>query len=276
MPDAPSFTSKLRSRCNSTGAALCVGLDPDPALIPPSLMNSMQPPDAVRDFCLRIVDTTADMAAAFKLNIAFFEAIGQRGPEILASVLDAIPPDVLTIADAKRGDIGNSAKFYATAFLEDLSFDSITVAPYMGSDSVLPFLAFPGKAAFVLARTSNPGGNDFQLLESNGIPLYQRVARSCLLWEAQAIGCIGLVAGATDLDSLSALRHLCPETPLLIPGVGAQGASAEDVIRAAGSGPLLVNSSRKIIYASAGDDFAHAAGSAARRMHSELARFLTP
>lgn len=268
-----SFTDSLRSRCEYTGSALCVGIDPDPSLLPACLLNTMGAEDAVGVFCRAIIDATADKAAAFKINLAFFEAIGPRGWEILANVLDAVPKQILTIADAKRGDIGNSARFYAKALLEDLSFDSVTVAPYMGSDSVLPFLQYPGKAAFVLARTSNPGGDDFQLLMVDGVPLYQRVAARSLSWEDESPGTVGLVAGATDLNSLSQLRRICPDAPFLIPGVGAQGASVADVMTAAGSGPVLVNSSRKIIYASSGSDFAEAAAQAAVAMHDELARY---
>ncbi len=231
----------------------------------------MSPDEAVRQFCVSIIESTASFASAYKLNLAFFEALGRHGPAVLEDVLDVIPEEIITIADAKRGDIGNSARFYAKALLEDLNFDSITVAPYMGSDSIRPFLMFSGKVAFVLARTSNPGGNDYQLLETDGVPLYHRVAADCVRLGAESPGAAGLVVGATDLDSLASLRILCPETPFLIPGVGVQGASASDVFAAAGSGPLLINSSRKIIYASTGPDFADAAATAARSLCRELA-----
>jgi len=265
-----SFNSKLRSRCEATGSAVCVGLDPDPARIPTSLTEVMPLEDAVRKFCCDIIEATADKASAFKLNLAFFEAIGRNGWSILEDVLTAIPEDLVTIADAKRGDIGNSARFYAKALLEDLSFDSVTISPYMGSDSVLPFLQIPGKAAFILARTSNPGGDDFQLLQTDGIPLYQQVAMASLKWGEASNGTAGLVAGASDLEGLAELRSICPDTPFLIPGVGAQGARAEDVMNVAGSGPVLINSSRKIIFASSGKDFAEAAAAATETMCSEV------
>ena len=265
------FASKLRSRCETSHSVVCVGLDPDPARIPKALTENSSIEDAIREFCCQIIEATAEKVVAFKLNLAFFEAIGRNGWSVVEDVLKQIPRDVITIADAKRGDIGNSARFYAKALLEDLSFDAVTISPYMGSDSVLPFLQHPEKAAFILARTSNPGGDDFQLLQTKGIPLYQRIAIASLDWDAASRGTVGLVAGASDLHSLAELRHICPETPFLIPGTGAQGASAEDVMRVAGSGPVLINSSRKIIFASSGKDFAEAAASATDVMRSEVA-----
>ena len=177
-----TFTTKLLTRAEQTGASLCVGIDPDPDKLPESVRNNKNLGESVLEFCLSIIESTSPFAAAFKLNLAFFEALGSSGHDVLSRVLDAVPAGIVTIADAKRGDIGNSARFYAKAVLEDLGFDSITVAPYMGSDSVTPFLAYEGKAAIVLARTSNPGGNDFQMLSTEGIPLYQRVAKQCLQW----------------------------------------------------------------------------------------------
>jgi len=263
-----TFSERLHARSVAANTCLCVGLDPDPNRLPDSLEGSL--PDRVTEFCKAIVAATSEHAAAFKLNLAFFEALGADAVPVLQSVTAAIPSEVLTIADAKRGDIGNSARFYASAILDDLNFDSITVAPYMGADSVLPFLEYPGKGAFVLARTSNPGGNDFQRLESGGLMLYQHVARACMEWQDQAAGVVGLVVGASDIAALRKLRVECPHAPFLVPGVGAQGGTATDVMEANGAGPILVNSSRGILYAGSGLDYPDAAAEAAQKLKNEL------
>jgi orotidine-5'-phosphate decarboxylase len=223
--------------------------------LPSHLFAGNSVPDAVRTFCTEIVRETSPHALAFKFNLAFFEALGERGLAVMRDVLRAVPEGMLTIADAKRGDIGNSARFYARSFFEDYGFDFVTVAPYMGGDSVTPFLDYPDRGTFLLVRTSNAGGNDFQLLRSDGRPLYRHVAESALKWSHDRPGLLGFVMGATDIEALAALREVCPDTPFLIPGVGAQGGDAEEVVRAAASGPVLVNSSRQILYASSGEDF---------------------
>jgi orotidine-5'-phosphate decarboxylase len=265
-----SFSERLASLRASRQSVLCVGLDPDPDRIPRSLLDGRTLEEAVSAFCRTIVEATADSAVAFKINFAFFEALGARGTDVMAEVLEAIPSDVLTIADAKRGDIGNSASFYARSVFDTLGFDSITVSPYMGRDSVDPFMERAGTCAFVLARTSNPGGRDFQQLTVEGHPLYVHVARQVAAWGAEAHGEAGLVVGATDPADMAHLRSLLPTTPFLIPGVGAQGGSAEAVMRAAGAGPVLINSSRAILYASGGNDFAEAARRAAESTRMEL------
>lgn len=217
-----------------------------------------------------IIESTSEHAIAFKLNFAFFEALGDEGVRVLRSVLNSIPADILSIADAKRGDTGNSASFYAKSIFDDLGFDSVTISPYMGKDSVTPFLARTGTCAFVLARTSNPGGNDFQKLPVGDELLYQYLARSAVSWSAGKPGTTGLVVGATDTGSMATLRNMLPETPFLIPGVGSQGGSAREVIDASGSGPILVNSSRAIIYSSGGRDFASAAAESALKTKESL------
>ncbi len=248
--------SELRSRKQSV---LCVGLDPDPARIPISLLSGNTPEQATSIFCRDIIGATASSAVAFKINFAFFEALGDSCFSVMRDVLAVIPDDVLTIADAKRGDIGNSASFYARSVFDDLGYDSVTVSPYMGRDSVDPFLGKPGTCAFVLARTSNPGGNDLQLLPVEGELLYEYTARKAVHWAEGLPGETGLVVGATDTVSLSRLRNQFPDTPFLVPGVGAQGGSGKDVMDASGDGPLLVNSSRAILYASSDEDYATAA-----------------
>lgn len=267
----PSFSARLSDLRQQKSSVLCVGIDPDPDRLPAHLTASASLPDAVRRFCKDIIVATSGAAAAFKINFAFFEALGAEGHAVMADVLGVIPSDILTIADAKRGDIGNSASFYARSVFDQLGFDSVTVSPYMGRDSVDPFLTHAGTCAFVLARTSNPGSADFQQLSVDGKPLFETVATRVASWGHEADGEAGLVVGATDASDLAALRHLLPDTPFLIPGVGAQGGSAADVMRAAGSGPVLINSSRGIIYASPGEDFAEAAGRAAERTRSQMA-----
>ena len=265
-----TFTQRLSALRSSRNSVLCVGLDPDPNRIPDHLLSAHSLSTAVEYFCRGIIEGTSDFAVAFKLNFAFFEALGDDGLRTLRAVLESIPPDVLTIADAKRGDIGNSASFYARSVFDDLGFDSITVSPYMGKDSVTPFLEKRNTCTFVLARTSNPGGADFQMLDVGGEPLYRRVARDAVSWSSGSSGTTGLVVGATDVETMSDLRSQLPNTPFLIPGVGSQGGSASDVMLASGNGPVLVNSSRAIIYAGSDHDFAKAASTAAAHTRAEL------
>lgn len=266
-----SFDRKLTHRMASSASFVCVGLDPDVDRIPKSVTG---PTDAerVRSFCLRIVEATADSAAAFKFNFAFFEALGDDGFRTLRSVRAAVPDSIPVIADAKRGDIGNTARFYAESIFNDLNFDAVTVSAYMGQDSVLPFLDAPGRCTFVLARTSNPGADDFQSLIADGRPLFEHVAERVAVWSADTPGSAGLVVGATDLDAMRRLRKIAPDMPFLIPGVGAQGGDPEGVMAAAGSGPVLINSSRSILYASDGRDFAEAAARAAEKLRTTLNR----
>ncbi|MFT4603519.1 MAG: orotidine-5'-phosphate decarboxylase [Rhodothermales bacterium] len=261
----PTFRDRLTAAQIATGSALCVGLDPDLDRIPEHIKRSRTPESAVEFFCRGIVEATAEHASAFKLNFAFFERLGDHGFSVLRRVLRAIPQQSVTIADAKRGDIGNSARFYAASALDGMGFDSITVSPYMGRDSVLPFLTDSSHAAFLLIRTSNPGRTDLQDLVVDGAPLYQRVAEMAVEWDGQAQGTVGFVVGASDLAAMASLRQAAPNTPFLIPGVGAQGGNAADVIACSGATPglTIVNSSRAICYASSGEDFARAAAAAA-------------
>lgn len=267
-----TFGDRLVRAQTETGSTLCVGLDPDLERLPEHLTRSRTPQAAVEHFCREIIQATLPHASSYKLNFAFFERLGDQGMAVLRRVLRAIPAGRVTIADAKRGDIGNSARFYAGSALDDLGFDSVTVSPYMGRDSVMPFVENPANAAFLLVRTSNPGRTDLQDLEVDGAPLYEAVAKAAIRWGSEAAGSIGFVVGASDLTALSRLRTLAPTTPFLIPGVGAQGGDPADVMRCSGDAPgiTVVNSSRGICYASSGEDFAAAAGDAAQRAASAL------
>lgn len=271
MPSSP-FNSRLAEVQNRQESVLCVGLDPDPDRLPPHLLEEHALPDAVIAFNTAVVDRTKAAACAYKLNLAFYEALGADGWRVLEASLAAVPDDRITIADGKRGDIGNSARFYARATFEQLGFDACTVSGYMGRDSVAPFLEFGDTAVFLLVRTSNPGARDFQEITCGREPFYLHVARTARIWDDGLPGTIGYVVGATDTEALRKVRKACPEQPLLIPGVGAQGGDAHAIMRIAenGSGPVIINSSRSIIYASSGRDFAEAAGEAAETLRARL------
>ena len=252
---------------------VCVGLDPDLQKMPQYLVTSSNSPaEAIVSFNHAIIEATAEYACAFKLNFAFFEAYGAAGWEALETTLRMLPNDVVSIADGKRGDIGNSGSFYARSVFETLGFDTCTVAPYMGMDSIQPFLAFPDKLAFVLARTSNPGGADLQELIVGDKPLYERLIEKLADLPEDAGSRVGLVVGATDVAALKRIRSVVPTTPFLIPGVGAQGGRVEDVMHAAYAGPgtVVVNSSRAILYADGTINFAEAARKEAKRLRAAI------
>lgn len=247
---------------------LCVGLDTDLRKIPQHLHKEEDP---VFAFNKQIIDATADYCVAYKPNIAFYEAMGPAGWESLQKTLDYIPASHFTIADAKRGDIGNTSALYARAFFENMDFDSVTVAPYMGSDSVKPFLDFEGKWVILLALTSNAGGLDFQQHELvKGGKLYEEVLRTSMQWgDAEQLM---YVVGATRAEALADIRQIIPDHFLLVPGVGAQGGSLEEVSKHGMNDHcgLLVNSSRGIIYATDGQDFAKAAAQEAQKLQKEM------
>ena len=252
---------------------LCVGLDTDIRAIPPHLLEEEDP---IFAFNKAIIDATADYCVAYKPNIAFYEAQGPQGWESLRKTVAYIPKTHFTIADAKRGDIGNTSGLYARTFFESaFDFDSVTVAPYMGSDSVTPFLAYPGKWVILLALTSNPGGDDFQRLLVEGKPLYEHVLTTSQQWAGSDR--MMYVVGATQADALAHIRTLVPDHFLLVPGVGAQGGSLEEVSRYGMNARcgLLVNSSRGIIYASKGEDFADKARQEAATIQREMEKYLT-
>lgn len=254
---------------------LCVGLDTDILKIPSHLLKH---PDPVFEFNKQIIDETAEYCVSYKPNIAFYEAMGPKGWESLQKTLDYIPDTHFTIADAKRGDIGNTSNLYARTFFDPtssgLDFDSVTVAPYMGSDSVIPFLEFKNKWVILLALTSNAGSADFQRLELNGAPLFETVLKTSQSWAGPDR--IMYVVGGTHPDDFKTIRTIAPNHFLLVPGVGAQGGDLEQVSlhgmnKHCG---LLVNSSRAIIYASKGIDFATQAGIEAKRVQQEMEVYL--
>lgn len=251
---------------------LCVGLDTDIDKIPKHLLETDDP---IFEFNKQIIDATAEFAVAYKPNIAFYEAYGVKGWQSLEKTIDYIPKDIFTIADAKRGDIGNTSKMYAKAFFENMNFDSVTVAPYMGVDSVSPFLEFNNKWVVLLGLTSNEGGKDFQYLKlTTGGNLYEEVLRKSATWANE--DCLMYVVGATRADALENIRKIIPNHFLLVPGVGAQGGSLEEVSKFGmnSSCGLLVNSSRGIIYASDQEDFAEVAGLKAKELQLQMSNYL--
>lgn len=266
-----SFAARLAAAVESASAPLCVGLDPDPARIP--ITSAISEAAAAERFCVAITDSTAPYAAAFKPNLAFFEALGPDGWHALATVCAHVrSTGRLLVLDGKRGDIGNTGRRYATALYDQLEGDAATVAPYMGADSLIPFLEHDGRCAFVLIATSNPGALYLQHFEVDGQPLYRTTARMSERAAEGQVGQVGFVVGATQPEVLGALREAHPMVPFLVPGVGAQGGSVADVLAANAGGPILVNSSRSILYASDGPDFAEAASRAAESLARQLAR----
>jgi orotidine-5'-phosphate decarboxylase len=268
-----TFLGRLQDAQQRNGSMLCVGLDPDPSRFPSAYRN-----DASRifDFCARIVDATLDLAIAFKPQIAYFAAHGaERQLEQLMAHLRSDAPHVPVILDAKRGDIGATAQQYAKEAFERYGADAVTLSPFMGFDSIEPYLKYEGKGAFLLCRTSNPGGADIQaqrLASVQGEPLvYEHIARMASgPWNVN--GQLGLVVGATYPAEIERVREIAPKLPLLIPGVGAQGGDAQATVKAGwrSDAPIVVNSSRAILYASSGDDFAQAARSEALRTREAL------
>jgi orotidine-5'-phosphate decarboxylase len=262
------FYSKLRAIQRKNNSLLCVGLDPDVRRIPGHLLSQK---DAVVEFCRCIIAQTSDLVCAYKLNLAFFETLGEAGWSTIHRVLELVPPEVVTIGDGKRGDIGNTAEMYARALFSDFKFDAATVHPYMGQDSVQPFVTDRDHGAFILALTSNPGARDFQSLKVKGKPLYEHVIARAKKWNSN--GNIGIVVGATRAVQLRDIRHLIPSVPLLVPGVGAQGGDLRAAVRYgcdADGEMAIINASRSILYASPGADFAEAARRSAMTMRDEM------
>jgi orotidine-5'-phosphate decarboxylase len=263
-----TFQDKLRATAARNRSLLCVGLDPDQALLPACVRDRDNP---TLHFLKQVIDATADLVCAYKPNFAFFGALGERGWPTLKATLEHIPPSVPVLLDAKVGDIGNTAEQYARMFFAVLGADALTVNPYMGHDAVAPFLAYPDKGVFLLCLTSNQGAEDFAQQQLADGPLYLRVARKAVEWNAA--GNCGLVVGATQPGAFSQLRQLAPDLPFLVPGVGAQGGDLEAVVRSGADGRgggLLVNASRAVLYASAGADFAEAARRAAQRLRQRI------
>jgi orotidine-5'-phosphate decarboxylase len=253
---------------------LCVGLDTEMDKIPSFLLEEKDP---VFEFNKRIIDATHKYAVAYKPNVAFYECYGSKGWESLEATVEYIKdkhPEIFVIADAKRGDIGNTSKMYAKAFLENMPFDALTVAPYMGEDSVTPFLTYNDKWVVILALTSNKGADDFQYHDEDGIKLFERVLSVSQRWGT--INNIMFVVGATRAEMLKEIRKIVPEHFLLVPGVGAQGGSLEEVVKYGMNGKcgLLVNSSRGIIFADSSKDFDKIAGQKAKEIQLEMEKYL--
>lgn len=267
--------NQLVEQIRNKGSFLCVGLDTDPAKLPACLMGSS---DAVFDFNRAIIDATAPYCIAYKPNLAFYEANGMEGWVSLERTIGYIRekyPEMFIIADAKRGDIGNTSKLYARTFFEHMDVDALTVAPYMGSDSVTPFLGYEGKWVILLALTSNPGSHDFQLIENkDGKQLFEQVLDKSQEWAGP--DAMMYVVGATQGSMFAKIREHAPKHFLLVPGVGAQGGSLEEVCRYGMTKEcgLIVNSSRGIIYASSGEDFAEAAGREAAKLAKQMSELL--
>jgi len=263
-------TKQLIQQIEAKQSLLCVGLDTDMTKIPPHLLEEEDPLFA---FNKAIIEATHAFAVAYKPNTAFYEAHGEKGWRALKKTIDYLNrhhPEIFTIADAKRGDIGNTSNMYAKAFFEDMQFDSVTVVPYMGRDSVEPFLAFQNKHTILLALTSNEGAFDFQTQKLNDEELYKKVLRTSLTWQNSQN--LMYVVGATKAEYLKEIRKIIPEHFLLVPGVGTQGGSLEEVCKYGLNDHygLLINSSRGIIYASKGEDFAKVAGEKAEELQQKM------
>jgi orotidine-5'-phosphate decarboxylase len=257
-----NFVDKLLNASRKNNSWLCIGLDPDPELMPQV---------DVLQFNKAIIEATCDLVCAYKPNLAFYEALGTEGSTILAKTIRHVPDDIPVIADAKRGDIGNTARAYAKALFSVLGFDAATVNPYLGLDSIEPFITYQDKGVFILCRTSNKGAADFQDLTTDGLPLYEVVARKAGEWNTH--GNVGLVVGATYPEQLKRVRSICPEMPLLIPGIGAQGgdlASAVSYGVDAQGEKAIINVSRQILYASKGKDFAQTARRVAEEIRNQI------
>ena len=262
----PTFVEKLERAAQANRSLLCVGLDPDPALLPM---------DDVATFNRDIVAATSDLVCAYKPNLAFYEALGPRGLEALRETLQVVPPHIPVIGDAKRGDIPNTARFYARALFEVWGFDAATVNPLLGEDAVVPFLEHRERGVLLLCRTSNPGAHD--LLEApvagdeGQVPLYERLAALARRWDRY--GNVGLVVGATAPRELARVRALCPDAPILVPGVGAQAGDLEAAVSCgtdARGRRAIINASRSVLYASRGPDYAEAARRAAQGLRERI------
>ena len=266
-----TYREKLEAAWEKSGSLLCVGLDPEPSLMPDGFGA-----DDVAAFNHAIIEATSDLVCAYKPNVAFYEGLGpERGYAALRETLAAIPSHVITLADAKRGDVEHTARAYVRALFDDLRFDAATVNAYLGQDSITPWIERPQHGVFVVTRTSNPGAGDLQDLpvatEAGSRPLYEVVAERCRSWDEH--GNVGMVTGATYPDEMRRLRELCPDTPLLLPGIGAQAGSLDEAVRAGldkrGDG-ILVSASRGVTYASKGADFPQAARREALRLRDEI------
>ncbi len=262
------FIERFQQTLHARQSLLCVGLDPDLQKLPANLPRSAE---GIITFCKEIIAATHDFAAAFKINFAFFEALGKSGWAALEAVAAALPDGVIKIADAKRGDIGHTAHMYAEAIFRQLPFDAMTANPYLGEDAAQPFLDEATKGVFFLCRTSNPGSSDIQKFPDRTRPLYLHIASQVREWNIKENA--GLVVGATHPRELQQVRKTTPDLPFLIPGVGAQGGDLEKAVRygATVAGDLaIINASRTILYADSGKNFSAAAAHAAEKMRNDM------
>ena len=258
-----TFLERLDAAANTNDSWLCLGLDPDPALVPEGV--------GVAEFLRIVVDATSDLVCCFKPNIAFFEALGLDGQRALRSVLAAMPAQVPVLIDAKRGDTPHTMRAYARAIFDDLGADAVTVSPYLGGDALAPFLERADRGVFVLCKTSNPGAGEIQDLEVRGSPLFVHVARRALEWDQH--GTVGFVVGATYPSDVAAVRQVAPGRPILLPGVGAQAGDLEASVRAGvdeHGARAIVNASRTILYASRVADWQSAARNEADRLRQAI------
>jgi orotidine-5'-phosphate decarboxylase len=263
-----SVIKKLTDSIEKHKSILCIGLDIDPRKVPKGCGEAIS---GMARFAIQIIEATSDIVAAYKPNLAFYESLGPEGLSLLKLICSRISEDTVIILDGKRGDIGNSGEFYARSCFDVYGADWVTVHPYMGYDSLRPFLNYKNKGTFVLCLTSNPGARDFQQMEINNKPLYLHVAQKVSSWNKEN-NC-GLVVGATYPEQLAGVREVAEDMPLLIPGVGAQGGDLEKAVQNGTAGfkkTAIINVSRSVLYASAEDDFDRAAQSAVEKLNGVI------
>lgn len=262
------YKERLAKLISERKTVICIGLDPDIEKIPDDIRKLDNP---ILEFNKQIIEATSDLVVSYKPNMAFYEALGSKGWEILKETVKSVPKSVPVIIDAKRGDIGNTSARYAAAIFDDIGGDAVTLSPYLGEDSLKPFFEYKDKCCFILCVTSNPGAQDFQFLEVDERPLYHHVAESVLRWN-QNDNC-GLVVGASYPQKIKELRSVSGNLPFLIPGVGAQGGDLEAAVRYGsdeGNSLIVVNSSRSVLYASSGIDFAEKAREEVQRLNQVI------
>jgi orotidine-5'-phosphate decarboxylase len=257
------FVERLGAAARQNDSWLCVGLDPDPELLPSGT--------SLDDFLAGVVDATRDLVCCYKPNLAFFDALGLAGFMALRKILEAVRPELPVLVDAKRGDTPQTMRAYARAIFDELGADAVTLNPYMGGDSLAPFFDYPDRGVFVLCKTSNPGSGELQDLVVDGRPLFVHVAQRAVTWDKH--GTLGLVVGATYPSDVAAVREVAPDAPILLPGVGAQAGDLESSVQAAvdrHGGGALVNASRSVLYASRGLDWQAAVRTEAQRMRAAI------
>ena len=271
MTASNSFHKRLTAREQEANSLLCVGLDPVVTKLPEGIPSTA---DGVADFCIEIINATKDLVSSFKPNLPFFLSLGENGLKTLRRVREAIPAEIPVVLDCKVNDLGDTAKAWVGTAFDYIEADAIVVAPYMGEDALAPYFNRKDKGVIVLVKTSNPGSGDLQdVTLENGQPLFMHVAERCREWNETYPADIGMVVGATWPAQLQAVRDLCPAQPILLPGLGAQGGDVQASVQAgadANGGSLMCSSSRGILYASSGKDFAEAARAQAETLRNEI------